>query len=86
MGSGYISMHVTLLLIFYRILTINMFLPQFFSLTQCGPSLGNSVFGPNSELRTGNFPAADEVPLEFAAADMSLSTLYLHELHHQQVS
>jgi autophagy-related protein 9 len=42
-------------------------------------SLGVSVFGPGPDMA----PEAD--PLEFTAADMSLSTLYLHELHHRQV-
>jgi len=50
-----------------------------YSLTQCGPTLGNSMFGPETPL------APEEHPAEFAAADMSLSTLYLHELHHRQV-
>lgn len=61
---------------------------EFFSLTQCGPSLGNSVFGASSEIQHqagSGAIATDDVPLEFAAADMSLSTLYLHELHHRQV-
>lgn len=44
-------------------------------------SLGASVFGSGQEL-TPDF----SVPIEFTAADMSLSTLYLHELHHKQVS
>lgn len=44
-------------------------------------SLGASVFGSGHEL------SADfSVPVELTAADMSLSTLYLHELHHRQVS
>ncbi|XP_015116924.1 autophagy-related protein 9A isoform X2 [Diachasma alloeum] len=43
-------------------------------------SLGASVFGSGQEL------TADlSVPVELTAADMSLSTLYLHELHHRQV-
>lgn len=44
------------------------------------PSLGASVFISNHELSTDLC-----VPLELIAADMSLSTLYLHELHHRQV-
>lgn len=44
-------------------------------------SLGASVFGSGQE-----FPADVSVPVELTAADMSLSTLYLHELHHRQVS
>ncbi|XP_011304017.1 autophagy-related protein 9A isoform X2 [Fopius arisanus] len=43
-------------------------------------SLGASVFGSGQEL------TADlSVSVELTAADMSLSTLYLHELHHRQV-
>lgn len=37
------------------------------------------MFGPGPDMA----PEAD--PLEFIATDMSLSTLYLHELHHRQV-
>lgn len=44
-------------------------------------SLGASVFGSGQKL-TPDF----SVPIEFTAADMSLSTLYLHELHHKQVN
>lgn len=44
-------------------------------------SLGASVFGSGQELTTDL-----SVPTELTAADMSLSTLYLHELHHRQVS
>ncbi|XP_054011794.1 autophagy-related protein 9A isoform X1 [Hylaeus anthracinus] len=43
-------------------------------------SLGASVFGSGHELS-----AELTVPLELTAADMSLSTLYLHELHHRQI-
>ncbi|XP_074109229.1 autophagy-related protein 9 isoform X1 [Cotesia typhae] len=43
-------------------------------------SLGASVFGSGQKL-TPDF----SVPIEFTAADMSLSTLYLHELHHKQI-
>ncbi|KAL2711532.1 autophagy-related protein 9A isoform X1 [Vespula squamosa] len=43
-------------------------------------SLGASVFGSANELATDL-----SVPIELTAADMSLSTLYLHELHHRQV-
>ncbi|KAK2581383.1 hypothetical protein KPH14_005067 [Odynerus spinipes] len=43
-------------------------------------SLGASVFGSGHELATDL-----SVPVELTAADMSLSTLYLHELHHRQV-
>ncbi|XP_021928467.1 autophagy-related protein 9A isoform X2 [Zootermopsis nevadensis] len=42
-------------------------------------SVGNSMFGTGPDM----VPETD--PLEFTAADMSLSTLYLHELHHRQV-
>nr|CAD7423592.1 unnamed protein product [Timema monikensis] len=42
-------------------------------------SLGASVFGCGGEL------APDPDTLELTAADMSLSTLYLHELHHRHV-
>lgn len=41
-------------------------------------SLGASVFGSGHEVTT-------DIPVELTAADMSLSTLYLHELHHRQV-
>lgn len=44
-------------------------------------SLGASVFEPGHEVSTDL-----SVPTELTAADMSLSTLYLHELHHRQVS
>lgn len=48
-------------------------------------SLGASVFGSNTsygmEMHTDL-----SVPTELTAADMSLSTLYLHELHHRQVN
>lgn len=52
-----------------------------FSLQQGLPtnSVGNSMFGTGPDM----VPETD--PLEFTAADMSLSTLYLHELHHRQV-
>ncbi|XP_066584747.1 autophagy-related protein 9A isoform X2 [Prorops nasuta] len=43
-------------------------------------SLGASVFGSGNELTTEL-----SVPIELTAADMCLSTLYLHELHHKQV-
>ncbi|KAG7212723.1 hypothetical protein KM043_012990 [Ampulex compressa] len=43
-------------------------------------SLGASVFGSGQELSTDL-----SVPIELTAVDMSLSTLYLHELHHRQV-
>ncbi|XP_015601194.1 autophagy-related protein 9A isoform X2 [Cephus cinctus] len=43
-------------------------------------SLGASVFGSGHE-----FSNNISVPIELTAADMSLSTLYLHELHHRQV-
>ena len=43
-------------------------------------SLGTSVFGQHSSM------APEMDPLEYTAADMSLSTLYLHELHRRQVS
>ncbi|GLG98624.1 Autophagy-related protein 9 [Gryllus bimaculatus] len=42
-------------------------------------SMGASVFGAGLDLP----PETD--PLELTAADMSLGTLYLHELHHRQV-
>jgi hypothetical protein len=42
--------------------------------------LGASMFGQ----RASTAPEMD--PLEFTAADISLSILYLHELQHQQVS
>ncbi|KAL6430690.1 hypothetical protein ACFW04_006929 [Cataglyphis niger] len=47
-------------------------------------SLGASVFGSghNYIIETHTDPS---VPAELTAADMSLSTLYLHELHHRQV-
>ena len=44
-------------------------------------SLGASVFGSGHELSPNL-----SVPVELTAVDMSLSTLYLHELHHRQVS
>lgn len=43
-------------------------------------SLGASVFGSGQDLVSDL-----TVPIEMTAADMSLSTLYLHELHHRQV-
>lgn len=43
-------------------------------------SLGASVFVSSHELSTDL-----SVPVELIAADMSLSTLYLHELHYRQV-
>ncbi len=43
-------------------------------------SLGASVFGQWSSM------APEMDPLEYTAADMTLSTLYLHELHRRQVS
>jgi len=43
-------------------------------------SLGTSMFGQHSSM------APEMDPLEYTAADMSLSTLYLHELHRRQVS
>lgn len=48
-------------------------------------SLGASVFGSGHSyvMETHTEPY---VPTELIAADMSLSTLYLHELHHRQVS
>lgn len=46
-------------------------------------SLGASVFGSGHYIETHADPS---VPTELTAADMSLSTLYLHELHHRQVS
>jgi len=48
-------------------------------------SLGASVFGSGHSyvMETHTDPY---VPTELTAADMSLSTLYLHELHHRQVS
>lgn len=48
-------------------------------------SLGASVFGSghNYVIETHTDPS---IPTELTAADMSLSTLYLHELHHRQVS
>lgn len=50
---------------------------------QCNNSLGASVFGQGNTIsrplsNTGN-------PLESNIADMSLSTLYLHEMHHRQL-
>ena len=53
-----------------------------FSLQQGFPtnSLGASLFGQQSSM------APEMDPLEYTAADMSLSTLYLHELHRRQVS
>ncbi|XP_059490836.1 autophagy-related protein 9A [Neocloeon triangulifer] len=50
-----------------------------YSLTQCGPTLGNSMFGPETPMMP------EEPPPELAAADMSLSTLYMHELHQRQM-
>ncbi|PNF28200.1 Autophagy-related protein 9A [Cryptotermes secundus] len=52
-----------------------------YSLQQGLPSssLAASVFAPVPDM------APETDPLEFTAADMSLSTLYLHELHHRQV-
>lgn len=48
-------------------------------------SLGASVFG--SGISCGMEMHTDlSVPAELTAADMSLSTLYLHELHHRQVN
>lgn len=41
--------------------------------------LGASMFGQRAS-------TAPEMDPEFTAADISLSILYLHELHHQQVS
>ncbi|XP_043262853.1 autophagy-related protein 9A [Colletes gigas] len=54
----------------------------FFGLQQgiSNQSLGASVFGSGYELSTDL-----SVPVEFTAADISLSTLYLHELHHIQI-
>lgn len=47
-------------------------------------SLGASVFGSgHSYIETHTDPS---IPTELTAADMSLSTLYLHELHHRQAS
>lgn len=46
-------------------------------------SLGASVFGSGHVMEMHTDPY---VPTELTAADMSLSTLYLHELHHKQVS
>ncbi|XP_046420102.1 autophagy-related protein 9A isoform X1 [Neodiprion fabricii] len=43
-------------------------------------SLGASVFGSGRDLSS-----EVTVPVELIAADMSLSTLYLHELHHRQI-
>ncbi|XP_061934032.1 autophagy-related protein 9A isoform X2 [Apis cerana] len=43
-------------------------------------SLGASVFVSSHEFSTDL-----SIPVELIAADMSLSTLYLHELHHRQV-
>lgn len=43
-------------------------------------SLGSSIFLSGHELSTDL-----SAPLELTAADMSLSALYLHELHHRQV-
>ncbi|XP_034935607.1 autophagy-related protein 9A isoform X2 [Chelonus insularis] len=43
-------------------------------------SLGASVFGSGQEMTPDL-----SIPVEFTAADMSLSTLYLHELHHRQI-
>lgn len=45
--------------------------------------MGASVFGPSSLIPLG---PDDVIPLEYTAADMSLSTLYLHALHQQRVS
>ncbi|XP_076633465.1 autophagy-related protein 9 [Colletes latitarsis] len=54
----------------------------FFGLQQgiSNQSLGASVFGSGYELSTDL-----SVPVEFTATDISLSTLYLHELHHIQI-
>ncbi|XP_015188783.1 PREDICTED: autophagy-related protein 9A isoform X1 [Polistes dominula] len=43
-------------------------------------SLGGSIFGSGNEVVINK-----SVPTDLIAADMSLSTLYLHELHHKQV-
>ncbi|KAJ9594868.1 hypothetical protein L9F63_013829 [Diploptera punctata] len=48
-----------------------------YSLQQPGASLGASVFGEGREMHQDT--------LEMTAADMNLSTLYLHNLHHQNV-
>ncbi|XP_012230938.1 autophagy-related protein 9A [Linepithema humile] len=49
-------------------------------------SLGASVFGSGIGTSCGMEMHTDlSVPTELTAADMSLSTLYLHELHHRQV-
>ncbi|EZA55900.1 Autophagy-related protein 9A [Ooceraea biroi] len=47
-------------------------------------SLGASVFGSGHSCVV-EMNAEQYVPAELTAADMSLSTLYLHELHHRQV-
>lgn len=47
---------------------------------QTNQSLGASLFVSGNE-----FAQDLSVPIELTAADMSLSTLYLHELHHRQV-
>lgn len=44
-------------------------------------SLGASLFASGQECATDL-----SIPIELTAADMSLSTLYLHELHHRQVN
>lgn len=43
-------------------------------------SLGASVFGSGPDI------ALHMQPMEFTPTDMALSTLYLHEIHHRQVS
>lgn len=47
-------------------------------------SLGASVFGSGHSCVIDM--GVQDAPTEMTAADMSLSTLYLHELHHRQVS
>ncbi|KAL0105691.1 hypothetical protein PUN28_015870 [Cardiocondyla obscurior] len=48
-------------------------------------SLGASVFGSGHSYVMDREYTDSHVPSELTAADMSLSTLYLHELHHRQV-
>ncbi|XP_044727484.1 autophagy-related protein 9A [Chrysoperla carnea] len=50
------------------------------------PSMGASMFGVHAPQYLGIEQQQIENPyLEFTAADMSLSTMYLHELHHRQI-
>lgn len=86
-------------LIFWS-LALTLYVISYISIHQglLGTSMGASVFGP---LTYGSSGTIDDVlrlqppiasttapgdPSELTAADMSLSTLYLHEVHHRLVS